>query len=140
MYFLFDYKLGMNGGTKLSSENKQSQDENDFKGVLDEYKIGKYGGAWLSARHTAFILLPMLPAFVVTILLFMLLLLVVDWFFSVPYLNLSILWPYLGYPQPTFIVLPYMGTPQIIITGFKDIWQTAYGYGLFCSSSLHCST
>nr|MDO8081684.1 DapH/DapD/GlmU-related protein [Candidatus Freyarchaeota archaeon] len=96
----------------MSSENEPSKDEVEFKGVLDEYKIGRYGGPWLSAHHTAFIILPMLPAFVVTILIFMLLLLVVDWFFSVPYLNLSILWPYLGYPQITF-------------SGIKGVWQNS---------------
>lgn len=100
----------MNGGYLLPSESNLNTDEIDIKGVIEEHKLGRFGGQWLSIHHTGFIILPMFPAFFVTILLFFVLLLVVDWFFSSAYLGMPFLWSILGYPQ-------------ITATGIKGVWQ-----------------
>lgn len=96
----------------LSSENKPSLEQIEIKDLVEEHRLNRYSGLWLSLHRTAFIILPMLPAFIVTIMLFMLILLVVDWFFSSPYLSLPMLWPILGYPQITW-------------TGIKGVWQNS---------------
>ena len=66
------------------SNDDLDADKIEIKGVVEEYKLGKYGGQWLAIHHTAFIILPMFPAFVVTIIIFLGLLMCVDWFLAPP--------------------------------------------------------
>jgi len=93
-----------------SGKNLSAEEEIEIKGVIKEHRLGKYGGQWLAIHHTAFIVLPTLPAFIVTIMIFLLLLKIVDWFFASPYLGMPFLWPILGYPQ-------------ITVTGIRGVWQ-----------------